>query len=487
VSASAAARYDRTIIRWGQGPEMTAYEAALWHISDRATLRAASVVVELLDLTPDWQRFRNGHAWALGRVPRLRQRVVSDPVRLGPPAWADTEVDLDHHLSRVQLAPRAGLEQALAVASAMHELTFDPERPLWQASLVEGLPRGRAAYVLKFHHAMADDQALVSLFELLHSYVRVPTVSTPQLPPARHEACTPGELSRRHAFRAMARTPLAVARLAAGTMRTGAVAVRDPAGSVGRSVAAGRSVARELASVREEGSPLLRQRGPHRAFHAIELPSEQLRAAGAAAGGRAGDVALAATVEGLARYHRELGMPVTDLPVAVPLHLRLDGSGDRLPRGRILVSTAPMTLAQRISLTRRLIAAAEELPRIDVLRIAAPVISRTPTPVAGRLMERSMRELAATGFVVPGLNRDAYLAGAQVLRMFSFAPTSGCALSMTLVTHQESSCMGFNADTTAIERPEILWRCLGEAFAEAAGNGASAVNGGDPDAETEAG
>ena len=463
VSASAAERYDRTITRWGQGSEMTAYEAALWHISDSPTLRAASVVVELLDLTPEWERFRAGHSWALGRVPRLRQRVVSDPVRLGPPAWADTRVDLDHHLRRARLGTGSALRDVLRIASAMHEEEFAEDRPLWVATLVEGLPGGQAAYVLKFHHAMADDQALVALFELLHSHVRHPTVSVPHLPAGHHESLRPLQLTASHALNAVHRGPRAAARIATGLVRGGAGAIADPGGAV----ATGRSLSQELRSVRWDGSPLLAARGPHRTFDTIDLPIERLRAAGAAAGARIGDVALAATVDGIARYHAERGVPIEALPVAVPLRLRFDGSGHRLPRARVLVPIVASEHVERIATMRGLCDEAEARPYVDLLRVASPLVSRTPTKLAACVMEESVRPLAAQGFIVRGLDRDAYLAGARVRRMFTFAPTSGCALSVMLVTHQQTACIGFNFDTSAVTDPDLMGRCLSEAFSDA--------------------
>jgi diacylglycerol O-acyltransferase len=467
VAAGAAARYDRTITRWGQGSEMTAYEAALWHISDNPTLRAASVVVELLDTAPEWERFRAGHSWALGRVPRLRQRVVSDPVRLGPPAWADTRVDLSHHLRRVALGAGGGLRDVLRIASAMHEEVFAPDRPLWLATLVEGLPGQQAAYVLKFHHAMADDQALVALFELLHSHVRHPTVSMPHLPAGHHESLPPLRLTASHVLNAVHRGPRAAARIATALVRTGAGAISDPGAAVKGGIAGGRSVTNEVRSVRWSGSPLLAARGHHRAFDMIDVPIERLRAAGAAAGARISHVVLAATVDGLARYHSELGTTLDALPVAVPLRLRLDGSSDRMPRARIVVPIAAADRLERIAMMRDLCDEAERRPNVDVLRLASPLVSRTPTVLAARLMEQSMRPLAVQGFIVPGLDRDAYLAGARVTRLFSFAPTSGCALSVTLVTHQQTSCIGFNLDTSAVTEQELMGRCLSEAFSDA--------------------
>jgi WS/DGAT/MGAT family acyltransferase len=467
TSTSAAERYDRMVMHWGQGSEMTAHEAALWHISDRTTMRAASVVAELLDLTPDWDRFRAGHAWALGRVPRLRQRVVSDPIRLGPPAWVDTRVDLSYHLRRVRPSAGAGMREVLEVAAAMHEEVFDPHRPLWRATLIDGLPGAQAAYVLKFHHAMADDHALVALFELLHSEVREPTVSTPQLPAGHHETLRPLSLSARHLIGAGHRAPLAAATAAGRVARGGSAILRDPRAVLGSGIERARSVGHELASIGWEGSPAMAARSPHRAFDTIELPTERLRAAGAAAGARAGDVALAATVDAIGRYHAELGTELSSIPVAVPLRLRLDGTGNRMPRARIVVPTTAMPSAERIAIVGQLCKQANGRPYVDLMRLAAPFVSRTPTPVAGRLMERSMRPLAVQGFSVSGLDRDAYLAGARVTHMFTFAPTSGCALSMTVVTHQQTSCIGFNFDTAAVTDPQLMGSCLSEAFADA--------------------
>lgn len=458
--------YDRTLTRWGQGTEMTALEAALWHVSDRPSLRAASVVVEHLDATPPWERFVKGHAWALGRVPRLRQRVVSDPLRIGPPAWRDTRVDLDHHLRRVRLGPKGTFFDVLAVAAALHEETFDPGRPLWMATLVEGLPDGGCAYIMKLHHAMADDQALVSVFELLHSRVREPTTVAPQLPQEVHETTTPLELSGRHALAAIAQAPLAIGKLAAGAVRTGAAVVRRPVRSAATTVSVARTVAGSLAGGAGAGSPLLRARSSHRAFDALDFPTAQLRAAGAAVDGRVGDAMLAAVVDGLGRYHVALGTPVDELPVAVPLHLRLDGSGDRYARARIRVPTGAMEPAERIRLLRERVAAAEDRTTIDLVEATAPAISRVPNAIVAEVMERGARPLALRGFVVRGLDRDAYVAGGRVERMFSFGPTTGCALSATLITHQDLCCIGFNYDTAAVTDTALMGRCLRAAFAD---------------------
>jgi hypothetical protein len=69
------------------------------------------------------------------------------------------------------------------------------------------------------------------------------------------------------------------------------------------------------------------------------------------------------------------------------------------------------------------------------------------------------------------LNRDAYLAGAQVSEMFSFAPTEGAAISATLLNHQNRVCLAFNYDTAAVTDVETMRRSVRAALTAALGTG----------------
>lgn len=465
---TAAARYDRTPVRWGQGHEMTALEAAMWRTDDHAMLRSASVVVELLDVTPDWDRFRAGHAMGIGRVPRLRQRVVEDPLRIGPPAWVDTRVELDHHVRRVQLGEGATFEDVLAVAATMQLAPFgSEERPLWEAALVEGLPGGQSAYVLKLHHAMADSQAVVALFDLIHSRVREPTSGRPTLPDALHDQQTPLGLAADHALHAVHQTPAAAARALNATGRLGREAIRHPRRTLTTAAHLTKAFGATFGAGNGRPSPLLRGRDVHRALDAVDLPTATLRAAAEAAGGTLGDAVLAAVVDGLARYHTALGTPVAALPIAVPLTLRPAGLEDnRFARARILAPTTDLPIAERMAALRALVAEAHAQPQVDLLRFAAAIVSRAPAGVVNRWAERATRPLALQAFTVRGLDREAYLAGARVLRMFSFGPTNGCAVAATLTTHEDTCCLGLTYDTAAVTDVPLMARSLRDAFDE---------------------
>lgn len=47
---------------------------------------------------------------------------------------------------------------------------FDRERPLWRVTLLEGLPGGKAAAIVKMHHAVVDGQGVVMLSTSLFDF-----------------------------------------------------------------------------------------------------------------------------------------------------------------------------------------------------------------------------------------------------------------------------------------------------------------------------
>ena len=141
---------------------LSSSEAVLWAIERDPTLRSTIVVVALLAQPPDLSRLRERLVSAAHAVPRLRQRV--QPRRTGVPRWVDAgHLVLDHHLRRVQLPPPGSLADLLRLAGQQAGEAFDDARPLWQMTVVEGLDGGRAAVVIKVHHAVTDGVGGVGL------------------------------------------------------------------------------------------------------------------------------------------------------------------------------------------------------------------------------------------------------------------------------------------------------------------------------------
>jgi WS/DGAT/MGAT family acyltransferase len=444
---------------WGAGDAMSALEATMWRAEGDPKLRSDGVVVELLVGTPDWDRLVVAHEWAVRRISRLHQRVVEDPLHVGPPAWVDAEVDLAHHLRRESVRDGGTFEDALEIAAAVHMAPFDRERPLWASVLVEGLPDGNSVLVIKIHHAYADGTAVVQLLDLLHSDSSEPTIDPgPRLPLPPADTQGAAEVVARNLRRGITGTPSSLLR---------ALARRPP--DVGDAVRYVRSLARVTGDAPGKPSPLLTARGVERHFAAVDLPLAQLRAAGRAGGGTLNDAFLAALAGGYGRYHAERGVAVDDLPMALPVSLRRDddaAGGNRFAGARIAAPVGEIDPLRRMKIIRERVLAARDEPALDFLGLTAPVMSRAPGAVLSRLTARFTHSIDLQASNFRGLDRIAYVAGCRVERMFPFGPSPGCGLMATLVSHGDRCCIGLNIDTAAVDDPKAMARCIDAGFEE---------------------
>src|SRR5215470_2163496 len=115
-------------------------DALMWHIERDPLLRSTVVSVWVLDSPPDAKRFAATLERTMRHVPRLRQRVVEDPLGVAPPRWeADPLFELPYHVRHVR-APGAGtVRDLLDMAAPIAMQAFDKDRPLWELHCVEGL------------------------------------------------------------------------------------------------------------------------------------------------------------------------------------------------------------------------------------------------------------------------------------------------------------------------------------------------------------
>ena len=60
-----------------------------------------------------------------------------------------------------------GRRQLLDLLALLEPRPFDPERPPWDATLIEGLEDGRAALYLRAHHALTDGPGGLELIKAL--------------------------------------------------------------------------------------------------------------------------------------------------------------------------------------------------------------------------------------------------------------------------------------------------------------------------------
>jgi diacylglycerol O-acyltransferase len=108
----------------------------------------------------DWARDR------LPQIPAMRWMVVRIPYGLGRPVFVDAGAfDVDRHLFSERLSSGTN-EEFDELVSRIASVQLSRDRPLWELTIVEGLPEGQVALVFKIHHAIMDGQASVRFFEL---------------------------------------------------------------------------------------------------------------------------------------------------------------------------------------------------------------------------------------------------------------------------------------------------------------------------------
>lgn len=143
---------------------MSEADTVMWVGERDPRLRSTMVSVWVLDRMPEIEDFEAMLADAIEEIPRLRQRVVRDPLEIAPPRWEiDPHFDPGFHFRKAHLGGQGELRDLLDYAEPIAMQAFDKDRPLWEFYLVDGLRGGRAGVIMKLHHAVSDGVGLVKM------------------------------------------------------------------------------------------------------------------------------------------------------------------------------------------------------------------------------------------------------------------------------------------------------------------------------------
>jgi diacylglycerol O-acyltransferase / wax synthase len=228
----------------------------------------------------------------------------------GQLVWVeDDDFDIEHHVRHAALPKPGRVRELLELSGRMHATRLAWERPLWEATIIEGLRDGRVGLYTKTHHALVDG---VSAMRLLQS-----VLSTD---PTRTGMPAPWDAATRRAPRPLpaqvVRSALGLAAEAAGLpsalTRTLSRSVRNETSAV--SLHAPRTIFNQ----RITGS---------RRFAAQDWPIERLRAIGKATSTTINDVVLAMCSGAVRAYLLELdALPDAPLVAMVPVGLNAKDS-----------------------------------------------------------------------------------------------------------------------------------------------------------------
>jgi diacylglycerol O-acyltransferase len=123
----------------------------------------------------------------LHKARAFRQRLVTVPMSLDYPYWIeDPDFDLEFHVRHIALPKPGDWRQLCIQAARLHARPLDTTRPLWEATVIEGLdnvagvPKGSFALVTKFHHAAIDGVAGAEISAAIHDLSPEDSVEPPE-------------------------------------------------------------------------------------------------------------------------------------------------------------------------------------------------------------------------------------------------------------------------------------------------------------------
>jgi diacylglycerol O-acyltransferase len=429
--------------------------------------RSGIMALEILDTTPDWDRFRTRFENASRRVLRLRQKVVVPTLPTAAPRWVvDPDFNLDFHVRRMRVAEPGTLRQVFDLAEVMLQSPLDIARPLWTATLIEGLADGKAATLLHLSHAVTDGVGSVEMFAHIYDLERDPPAEPPPAQPIPQDL-SPNDLMRE----GLNHLPSAVVGGVRGALLGAASlvgrAVINPAAAVAGAVGYARSGVRVMSRAAEP-SPLLRRRSLATRSEALDIPLSDLHRAAKAGGGSINDAYLAGLCGALRRYHEAFGVPVATLPMAVPVNLRAEADpagGNRFTGVNLAAPVGTADPVDRMRKIRAQMTQRRDEPAMDIIGSIAPVLSILPTPLL-ETMTGSVVASDVQASNVPVYPGDTYIAGAKVLRQYGIGPLPGVAMMVVLISRGGFCTITTRYDRAAIRDEALFAQCLVEGFDE---------------------
>jgi diacylglycerol O-acyltransferase len=444
-------------------------DALTWTVERDPLLRSTIVSVWVLDRMPDADRLLAKIEQTVAAIPRLRQRVVEDPLGVAPPRWqTDARFELGYHLRRAGAPGKGSLRDVLDLAEPAAMQAFDRHRPLWEMTLVDGLEGGRAAVILKIHHAMSDGVGLVRMTAGLVERSPEPDPEAASRPPRAPDPVPEPwspidetvEAVRYQAARRIEQGRSAAAAVVQGLGRL----VRGPRGAIQDAAELATSAGRLLAPASEPMSPLMRERSLGLRLHTFVRPLESLKGAGKSVDGTVNDAFVAGIAGGLHFYHAEHGCRVEELRMSMPINLRHGAkarhAGNQFAPVRFPVPVGIADPRARMAEIRRRVGAERAEPSLPALDVIAGALNRLPAAATTSAFGRMLKTVDFVTSNVPGPRFPVYVAGARILEMIPFGPPAGAATNISLFSYDGRAQVGVNSDHAAVPDATAFSACL---------------------------
>lgn len=429
-------------------------------------LRSTIVAVAIYEQPPEWDMLVDRIDRATRLTPNFREKLVPTPLGLAPPRWqVDPDFDLSFHLRRVNAPVPRSLDTVLEFARNAGMAAFDPARPLWEFTLIEGLADGRAALVMKLHHALTDGIGGVQIAAHVVDLQPEPTDlgSMPEAPVARaHHALDP---LRDAIVYDLGRIAGALRERGVALPRDVARALRDPVEATREATRTAVALARFVRPITTTLSPVMTARHLRWHYDTLDVPLATLKAAAKTIDGTLNDGFVGGVTGGLRRYHEKHGAPVETLRLTMPISIRREDDpegGNRVTLVRFDVPVGVQDPAERMREIDRRCSELREDRAIPWSSAVAGVLNLLPSSITGGMLKH-VDFLASN---VPGFPDAVYVGGARMVAFYPFGPTLGSAANITLMSYRDTCHLGVNTDMGAVPDPDLFLECLRDGFDE---------------------
>ncbi|MFZ0158463.1 MAG: wax ester/triacylglycerol synthase family O-acyltransferase, partial [Kineosporiaceae bacterium] len=367
--------------------------------------------------------------------------------------------------------PAPGTDAQLrTLAGRLMSQPLDPQRPLWEMWLVEGLSGDRWALINKAHHAMMDGISGTDIMGVLldrRRRTRRPTAPSWQAAaePTRGQLVTGAVMD---------------------ALRSPADQVRAAAGAVARPTRAVREAAVQLWGLAEMGGKAARLEtvldgpiGPHRSWAWARADLAEVKRIKNTFGGTVNDVFLAAITGGFRTLLQSRGENVTGRTIRtlVPVSVRRSNQQGTLgnqvsavfadlpvgiadPAQRLAAVTAQLS-----SLKGRGMALGVE-SMLEAAELFPPTLFALGARLAARMPQRSISTVTTN---VPGPQVPMYLLGSRMLEMFPYIPLAiSLRITIGIMSYDGRVGFGITGDADRVPDLEVLSQGIESAMAELA-------------------
>lgn len=445
---------------------MNPLDAAFWELEDGAAALHIASVALFEGPAPSLAAIRRLYSRKLCRVPRMRQRMRPVLLDLARPVWVDdTHFELARHVRRAAVPAPGGLPQLASLMGRLMSTHLDPERPLWQAWLVDGLAHGQWAIVTKLHHSMVDGVAGIAVLE----HILDDSPDAP-LPRPDHWAPRPEPAAAVLVVDALGELAAEQGRALVTLARAAGGAVTHPRTATRRAAGLAEGVARFVAAV--VPGPPTRLSGPlsaPRRFRTVSADIADVALVRSRFGGSLNDVVLAMVTTGLRDLLVEHERLVPHLVrCLVPVSVRAPEAGGAVDnRVSALLADLPVEFGDPLSRygavlarTRRLKASHEAEAGswlTDTAHYLPPPLLTAALHVAFRVPHRTVITVVTN---VPGPPGELYALGRRMVANYPYVPIANrVRLGVAVTSYAGRLYFGVTSDRAAL--PDVDLVCAG--------------------------